>query len=172
MNQDIAQEFVEQIIYRLDESTRMIELSFDQLSEEDIWKKPNSKGNSIGNLMLHLHGNITQYAVASLGRKEDVRNRDEEFMAKGGVRKSELLNMLRDTIDLAKGILSEISVDELLRKREVQGFTFSGIGIAIHVTEHYSYHTGQIAFWTKQLTNKENLGFYDGFDLNIKNNDK
>jgi len=162
MNQDIAQEFVEQIIYRLDESTRMIELSFDQLSEEDIWKKPNR----------HLHGNITQYAVASLGRKEDVRNRDEEFMAKGGVRKSELLNMLRDTIDLAKGILSEISVDELLRKREVQGFTFSGIGIAIHVTEHYSYHTGQIAFWTKQLTNKENLGFYDGFDLNIKNNDK
>ena len=55
-----------------------------------------------------------------------------------------------------------------MRKREVQGFTFSGIGVAIHVTEHLSYHTGQIAFLTKQIKNID-LGFYDGMDLKIKN---
>jgi len=50
----------------------------------------------------------------------------------------------------------------------VQGYYHSGIGIIIHVTEHYSYHTGQIIFWVKLLKNKD-LGFYAGIDLNVKN---
>lgn len=50
----------------------------------------------------------------------------------------------------------------------MQGYTFSGIGIVTHVVEHYSYHTGQIALWTKILKNKD-LGFYNGIDLNITN---
>jgi len=54
--------------------------------------------------------------------------------------------------------------------RSVQGFSFSGVGVIIHAVEHYSYHTGQIAFWVKQLKEKD-LGFYNGTDLNIKNND-
>jgi uncharacterized damage-inducible protein DinB len=44
----------------------------------------------------------------------------------------------------------------------------SGTGIIVHVVEHLSYHTGQIAFWTKLLKDKD-LGFYEGRDLNIKN---
>ncbi|TPN88797.1 DinB family protein [Aquimarina algicola] len=171
MNDEIAQEFVDQIIYRLDESTRMISLSFDQLSEENIWERPNENANSIGNLILHLCGNITQYGISSLGKKEDNRDRDKEFSVKTGIGKEALLDKIKDVVNETKKILQNISTEELLRKREVQGFTFSGIGIAIHITEHYSYHTGQIAFWTKQLKNKRSLGFYDGIDLNIKNND-
>ncbi len=168
MNKEIAQEFKEQIIYRLDESIRMITISLEQLSEDDIWKRCNSSSNSIGNLILHLCGNITQYAIASLGNLEDKRDRDTEFEAKNGFSKSQLLSKLNAIIEAAKITLLNCSVSELMRKREVQGFSFSGIGIAIHVTEHLSYHTGQIAFRTKQLKNKD-LGFYDGIDLNIKN---
>lgn len=171
MDSEIIQDFKEQIIYRLDESVRMITISFDQLSEEDIWKRFNESSNSIGNLILHLCGNITQYAIASLGNLEDNRDRDAEFNATDGLTKSELLTKLTTTITEAKRIIDTCSTVEYQRKREVQGFNFSGIGIAIHVTEHLSYHTGQIAFWTKQLKNKD-LGFYDGMDLNIKNNDK
>ncbi len=169
MNQEVIKEFTDQIIYRLDESTRMITLSFEQLSEEDIWKKPTSNSNTIGNLILHLCGNITQYAIASLGKFEDKRERDAEFGAIEGFTKKELLEKLKSTINKAKEVINNVSVDEWLRKREVQGFNFSGIGIAIHVTEHYSYHTGQIAFWIKQLKDKKSLGFYDGIDLNTKN---
>lgn len=169
MEEKVVKEFIEQIIYRWDESTRMIRLSFEQLEEEDVWKRPTIHSNSIGNLILHLCGNITQYAISSLGNTKDHRNRDEEFAATGGFNKTELLDQIKQTIETAKNVLQNISVSELLREREVQGFTFSGIGIAIHVAEHYSYHTGQIAFWTKQLTHKSSLGFYDGIDLNIKN---
>ena len=42
------------------------------------------------------------------------------------------------------------------------------IGRMLHVVELYSYHTGQIALWTKMLTEKD-LGFYEDFDLNQKN---
>ncbi|WP_299253716.1 DinB family protein [uncultured Aquimarina sp.] len=168
MNEEISQEFKEQIIYRLDESLRMITISFGKLSEDDIWKRFNQSSNSVGNLVLHLCGNITQYAIASLEGLEDKRDRDAEFEAKEGFAKAELLLKLKKTIEEAKTVLLNCSLAELMRKREVQGFTFSGIGIMIHVTEHLSYHTGQIAFWTKQLKNKD-LGFYDGMDLNIKN---
>jgi uncharacterized damage-inducible protein DinB len=65
-------------------------------------------------------------------------------------------------------VIKEASTEELLRVRSVQGYDYSGIGIIIHVTEHYSYHTGQIAFWTKLLQNKD-LGFYANINLNAKN---
>ena len=70
-------------------------------------------------------------------------------------------------VDLAKRVIFDAKLNQFLRIRSVQGFTFSGIGVIIHAVEHYSYHTGQIAFWVKQLKNKD-LGFYDEMDLNIK----
>ncbi|MEP1019080.1 DinB family protein, partial [Maribacter dokdonensis] len=85
-----------------------------------------------------------------------------------GYTKEELLKKLDDVLDSAKRIIFDASTAQLVQKRSVQGFSFSGIGIILHVVEHYSYHTGQIAFWVKQLKNKD-LGFYDGVDLNIKN---
>ncbi len=166
----MTEEFKEQIIYRLDESIRMVTISFDELSEEDIWKRSNESSNCIGNLILHLCGNVTQYILASLGNKEDKRDRDSEFeiKEKEGYTKKVMLLELKNTVEKAKQVISACTVSELMRKREVQGFLLSGIGIAIHVVEHLSYHTGQIAFWTKQLKNKD-LDFYEGMNLNAKN---
>ncbi len=154
----------------MDESTRMNTISLNRLSEEDIWKKPNENLNSVGNLILHLCGNITQYVISSLGGREDVRNREEEFSTDSGFTKDELLRKLKDTVDTAKRTINDASNEQFLKKREVQGFYFSGIGVVIHAVEHYSYHTGQIAFWTKLLQNKD-LGFYEGRDLNLKNDE-
>ncbi len=170
MNIEVLEELKNQIIYRLDESTRMNTKSLSLISEDDVWKRINNSSNSIGNLILHLCGNITQYAISSLGNTDDLRNRDLEFSIDKGYSKSELLEKLNTTLEEAKDIINKSTLEEYLRKREVQGFTFSGIGIVIHVTEHYSYHTGQIAFWVKQLKNND-LGFYDGVDLTIKNKD-
>ncbi|NAY90998.1 DUF1572 domain-containing protein [Muricauda sp. JGD-17] len=164
----IQEELIWNAGYRMDESLRMIKICMSGLSEKDIWKKPNKSSNSIGNLILHLCGNITQYGIASLRNEQDDRKRDEEFSVSSGYTKEELVQKLSDTIAEAKRTFFDTPLEELLRKREVQGFNFSGIGNIIHVTEHLSYHTGQIALWTKILNNKS-LGFYDGVDLNAKN---
>ncbi|MEM9076245.1 MAG: DinB family protein [Bacteroidota bacterium] len=165
---DFQEEFIQNSCYRMDESLRMIKKCFGQLTEEQVWIKPNAVTNSIGNLILHLCGNITQYGIASLQGIEDRRNRDKEFETKSGYSKEELLDVLSDTVNEAKKSFKTSETSELLKKRSVQGFEFSGIGNIVHVVEHFSYHTGQIALWTKLLNNK-NLGFYDGFDLNLKN---
>lgn len=168
MEERIREEFVQNCLYRLDESTRMNAIAFDQLTEEDIWKRPNESLNSVGNLILHLCGNITQYVISSLGESEDDRDRDLEFSTTSGYTKAALLEKLTETVELAKRVVNDASIEQLVRKREVQGFYFSGLGVVLHAVEHYSYHTGQIAFWTKQLKNTD-LGFYDGINLNIKN---
>lgn len=166
--QELRDELIWNTGYRMNESLRMIKICLDKLPEDKIWQKPNESSNSIGNLILHLCGNITQYGIASIKNEEDNRKRDEEFKATSGYTKAELIQKLSDTIDEAKRAFYEAPLDELLRKRFVQGFNFSGVGNIIHVTEHLSYHTGQIALWTKLLENKD-LGFYDGVDLNVKN---
>ena len=170
MEDKFREEFVQNSLYRLDENMRMNSISLKHLSDEDIWKRPNESLNSIGNLILHICGNMTQYVIASLGGTEDIRERDVEFTVESGYTKKELLQKLADTIEAAKRVINDAKVDQLVRKREVQGFYFSGIGVVLHAVEHYSYHTGQIAFWVKQLKNMD-LGFYDGQDLNVKNSD-
>ena len=168
MTEEFIKEFISQCIHRIDENTNRLITCLDEVEESETWKRPNENSNSVGNLVLHLCGNIRQYVISSLGNIDDVREREKEFSADGGYTKSELLQKLLVTLDEAKNTILGASNDELLRKRKVQGYTYSGIGIIVHVTEHYSYHTGQIVFWTKILRNKD-LEFYAGVDLNIKN---
>lgn len=170
MNSPEIQEIKSQIILRMEENTPRIEKCLAELTEAEVWQRPNPASNSVGNLILHLCGNITQYTISSLGNRMDSRDRDAEFAAKEGFSKSELLEKLTSTVNQAVETIRAASREELLRVRTVQGFDMSGIGIIVHVCEHYSYHTGQIAFWTKILKNKD-LGFYAGIDLTIKNED-
>jgi len=163
-------EFISNCCYRLDESLRMIKISLDTISEEQVWQKPNDSLNTIGNLILHLCGNMTQYGIASLNETVDERQRDVEFSTKGGFTKKELLKKLETTVNEVKKTLQNTSAERLVSLKKVQGFEFSGIGNSIHLVEHFSYHTGQIAFWVKLLNNKP-LGFYDGLDLTVLNDD-
>jgi len=140
----------------------------DEMSEEEIWRRPNPSCNSIGNMVLHLCGNITQYIISSLGGVEDIRQRDLEFSAQGGFNKIELFSKLESTVTRATEIISTIHPEEMLTKHSVQGFDLSTIGIIVHVAEHYSYHTGQIVYWTKLLKGKD-LAFYANTDLNKQN---
>ncbi|MFK7770775.1 MAG: DinB family protein [Saprospiraceae bacterium] len=164
----ISKEFTQQSIYYFSLNLPRIEKCLQQLSEDQVWKKPNANTNSIGNLILHLCGNITQYAHSSLGNEKDTRNRDVEFSAEGGFSKKELREKITAVTEKAIQVMENISDDELLRKRNVQGFNYSGISIIIHITEHFSYHVGQIAFFTKLMCDKD-LGFYEDYDLNILN---
>ncbi len=164
----IAQEFIDQSIFRINENTPKIIKCLDGLSEEQIWVRPNKSSNSIGNLLLHLCGNIRQYIISALGGQPDIRERDKEFAAKTGYTKKELEDKLVTTVNEAINVIQNVDEIRLLKIFSVQGFNQSGISIIIHVTEHYSHHTGQIIFWTKQLKGSD-LGFYANVDLNKKN---
>ncbi len=152
-------------ILRIKESEERISKCLNELSEEQIWQKPNSQLNSVGNLVHHVCGNMTQYIYASLGQNADERNRDSEFSVSKGSRE-ELTEFITKSCAQVYSVLENVSDTDLLKERSVQGFNLTGIGIVIHVIEHLSYHTGQITFWTKFLLNKD-LGYYADLDLNI-----
>lgn len=164
----VIDEVVKHAVFRLRENMAKINSSLEWLSEEEIWHRPNSSSNSVGNLVLHLCGNLTQYIITSLGNQEDKRERDLEFSTTGGINKEGLIDRLKETIEASNGLLENLDRERLLKMYKVQGFSYTGLGNVIHAVEHFSYHTGQIAFWTKVLKDRD-LGFYAGMDLNKRN---
>ena len=164
----VSAELVKECITHLQESTKRVTVCLQLLTEEELWQKPNAQANSIANLILHLCGNMTQYILSSLGAIPDVRERDKEFTTKGGLSKTDLLKKLSVTVADVIKVLEKQTDDSLLHIKTVQGFSKSGASIIIHVTEHFSYHCGQIALLTKLMTNTD-LDFYKGINLNAKN---
>jgi uncharacterized damage-inducible protein DinB len=137
------------------------------LSVEEIWARPNEQTVSAGNLVLHLAGNVRQYVIATLGGVPDVRERQAEFDAPGPMPTAELLERLEKTMAEAAGVIDRVDVTRLLETHRVQGFVESGLSILVHVVEHFSYHTGQLAYIVKSRKNVD-LGFYRGKNLNAK----
>jgi Protein of unknown function (DUF1572) len=130
------------------------------LSEEQVWWRPNEASNSIGNLILHLNGNVGQWLVASFNKADDRRDRPAEFAAKEGATAAELLAKLGATLDAAAKVLDRLTIEELLAEYEVQGYeNIRGLEAVYQVVEHFGLHYGQILYITKLLTKKD-LGFY------------
>ena len=131
----------------------------EPLTVEQIWWRPNEASNSVGNLVLHLNGNVTQWIVTSFNRGEDKRDRPAEFSADGGLTAAELLARLDATMTEAAKVLDRLTVDELLAPYEIQGYKTCGLDAVYHVVDHFGLHFGQIAYIAKSLTARD-LGFY------------
>jgi hypothetical protein len=129
------------------------------MSTEQIWWRPNEASNSVGNIILHLNGNVTQWLVASFNRDQDKRDRPSEFSAVGGLAAAELLDRLGATIAEAAKVLDRLTPDELLAPYEIQGYHVHGLDAVYQVVEHFGLHYGQIAYIAKSLSAKD-LGFY------------
>lgn len=142
-----------------DESYERIYKCLDLLEEDQVWQRPNENLSSVGNLVLHLCGNAKQWVVSGLGGVEDLRKRDHEFQSTSKCSKWKLKRMMEDLKLEMNNVLDKLNETELKRLRKVQVFEESGLSILVHVIEHFSYHTGQITWYTKMLTN-EDLKYY------------
>lgn len=131
----------------------------ESLTDEQIWWRPNNASNSIGNLLLHLNGNVRQWLVASFNRHEDARNRPAEFNAPEHIPGSALVLQLNKTLEEADAVLSRLTEADLLARFEIQGYNVTGLAAVYQVVEHFGLHYGQIIYITKMLRN-EDLGFY------------
>jgi uncharacterized damage-inducible protein DinB len=120
------------------------------LNQKEIWWRPNAASNSVGNLVLHLCGNVRQWIVAGLDGAPDVRVRDKEFSERGPLPRRVLIHRLESTIEEALHVLSRLPPDALARRHTIQGFHVTGLAAVFHVAEHFSYHTGQIIYITKR----------------------
>ncbi len=168
INHAIVQESKRRMI---EESVAKIKKCLHLLSEEEIWYRPNENTVSIGNLVLHLCGNVRQWILSGIGNREDKRTRDQEFTEKGPLPTRDLMNNLDTLMAEVEEVLDELTPQQLVIKRKVQGHDETPVGILIHVVEHFSYHTGQIVYYVKSVKNID-LGFYSGKNLNSTKNDR
>ncbi len=129
-----------------------------QLSEEEIWWRPNPASNSAGNLVLHLCGNVRQWIISGLGGAKDRRERGREFAERGPIPRQVLVTQLRRTVRDACRVIARLADDSLSRKYEIQGYNVTGLDAAFRVAEHFGYHTGQIIYITK-LKRAQDLRF-------------
>jgi hypothetical protein len=121
----------------------------DQLTEEQVWRRAQPALNSIGNLLLHLCGNVRQWIVAGLGGATDVRDRPAEFAERGPIPKGELLRRLETVVGEAKEVLAGLSARQLLDVRRIQGFDVTGLGALFDSVPHFRGHTQEIIHMTR-----------------------
>jgi hypothetical protein len=131
----------------------------ESLTEEQIWWRPNPSSNSIGNLVLHLDGNVRQWLVDSFNHNEDKRDRSAEFAATERIHGAALLEKLHCTLVEGAGVLDRLTEADLIAPMEIQGYHVYGLDAVYQVVEHFGLHYGQIAYITKMLKGQD-LGFY------------
>jgi uncharacterized damage-inducible protein DinB len=137
-----------------------IEHCVERLTDEQVWWRAGERSNSIGNLLLHLAGNVREWVVCGLGGAEVTRERDGEFNERRVLPRERLLSALRATLEEADGVLKRLDASKLLEGRRIQGLEVTALAALFHVVEHFSMHTGQIILLTKQLTGGD-LAFYE-----------
>jgi hypothetical protein len=120
-----------------------------QLNEEQVWCRSQPSLNSIGNLTLHLCGNLRQWVVAGLGDAADVRDRPAEFAELGPISKEELLQALDAVVGEAKEVLGRLTTRQLLEPRRIQGFDVTGLAAIFDTVPHFRGHTQEIAHITR-----------------------
>ena len=131
----------------------------ERLNPEQLWWRAHDSSNSVGNLLLHLEGNVRQWILSGLGGAPDARRRQAEFDRRQPIAAAELLAPLEATLAAADQVLAAMTAEQLLRRFRIQGDEVSGLEAVFHVVEHFSTHLGQVVYVTKMLLDLD-LGFY------------
>jgi uncharacterized damage-inducible protein DinB len=130
-----------------------------KLTPEQVWTRGGDEQNAIGNLVLHLCGNLRQWIGFGVAGKPDIRVRDREFAARGDIEVAELRERLKTAVEETVAALGAVTTVRLGETTNVQAYEITVLENIYHVVEHFSYHTGQIIFATKLLTHSD-LAFY------------
>ena len=156
---DFAREFLRVARKELRQKLEHIEHCLSKLTPEQIWSRQHENENAVGNLVLHLGGNVRQWIASGVGGVEDLRDRQAEFSQRDPVPVAELMRRFRDAVREADRVLARLSCRDLLALRTIQGFEVTVLHAIYHVVVHFGEHTGQIIWATKRITS-EDLGFY------------
>jgi hypothetical protein len=135
--------------HELESAFERIKHCLGQLNDQQVWRRSHSSMNSIGNLILHLCGNVKQWIIAGLGGELDVRNRPAEFSERGPIPKQVLLQQLELVVTEAARVLKRQNAAILLESRLIQGFNVTGLQAIFSSVPHFRGHTQEIIHMTR-----------------------
>lgn len=135
------------------DSAKRIHALVDPLSDEQIWTRPYPYGNSIGNLVLHLTGNLNNYFGAEMAGTGYVRNRPLEFAETSRIPKDELLKRFDEAIAVVTAVLLQQSESDWGAAYAAKGMEeiTNRFSAFLHCAGHIYHHTGQMIYLVKEL---------------------
>ncbi|WP_299621938.1 DUF1572 domain-containing protein [uncultured Tenacibaculum sp.] len=152
----MSNSYLESVIKQFQYYKSLGDKTFEQLSEDQIFYTLNDETNSMAIIVKHIAGNMlsrwTNFLLED-GEKE-WRNRDQEF-ENSFITKKQIIDYWEQGWNCLFDAINPLTIDDLDKIIYIrnQGHT---------VTEainrqlcHYSYHTGQIVFLGKMLTNEK-----------------
>ena len=152
MTENAGGDFLWYSSQKLQELARKVDACLAKLSEEEVWARNGDHENAVGNLALHLCGNVSEWIISSIGGAPNTRSRDSEFAARANASREELRERLRTTVSQATTVMAAVTVKRLSDRLLIQGMDTSVLDAIYHVVEHFSMHAGQIIFITKWRT--------------------
>ena len=155
----LAADFLTTAAGTLAQNLDRIETCVPKLPPHSLWARDSENENAVGNLLLHLDGNVRQWILSGLAAAPDTRDRRREFSARSGATASALLANLRATVREALDVIASLPHERLADNVLIQGDDTTVLSAIFHVVEHFSGHTYQIILLTKRTTG-EDLGFY------------
>jgi hypothetical protein len=153
--QSITSDFLDVSCRRLGQMTEYLTACVKKLTEEQIWRRHGAYENAVGNLVLHLCGNARQWIMHGVGGAPDVRIRDKEFSADGGMSGAELIALFEATMAEAKAVIAAVPAERMVERVTPQGRDVSVLEAIYQVVGHVQQHVGQIILVTKQMLEKD-----------------
>ena len=155
MENEIASLFLEYSCNKLDMMVKDLGACVGRLTDAQVWERNGAHENAVGNLVLHLCGNMRQWVMHGVGEAKDVRVRDAEFSADGGLPGAALIELFEKTAAEARGIIASLPADRLVERITPQTHEVSVLAAIYQVVGHVQQHVGQIILLTKQMTRQD-----------------
>jgi len=148
-SENVADAFAAAAREELAKAAEVIRHCLGQITDEQIAWRPKESLNSIGNLLLHLCGNVRQWIISGVGGEPDVRDRPEEFAERGPFGKEDVLRKLDEVVEQADAVLRILPSSQLLERHRIQGFDTTGLSAIFDSVAHFKGHTQEIVLLTR-----------------------
>jgi len=151
----LSTNFLDVSCRRLGQMTEYLTACVTKLTDEQIWQRHGAYENAVGNLVLHLCGNARQWILHGVGGAPDVRERDKEFSAEGGMSGAELIALFAATMEEAKAVIAAVPAERMVERITPQGRDVTVLEAIYQVVGHVQQHVGQIILVTKQMLGRD-----------------
>lgn len=146
------------LAYHFQDFLEKVKLLSADLSEDEFWTNPYPYGNSIGNLALHLTGNLNYYMGTQLAATGYERNRPREFNESERYPKAEVLAALEAATALTVQVLKAQSPEDWATPYSAVGVddVHDRISIFLRCVAHFNHHVGHMNYTHDELLHRRN----------------
>jgi hypothetical protein len=151
MSEPLREALAAALCDELDAAFGRIRHCVGQLTDELVWARPRADMNAVGNLLLHLTGNVRQLILSVVGGEPDDRDRPAEFAARGPIPATEMVHRLADAVGRAKAVIESASTEELCRSRSFRDSEWTGVLALVRSVSHFRGHTQEVIHMTRMI---------------------